>query len=180
MHLQECCLVLKIPQKWYSSVDVLNLLLPYKPHRIMKNIFILGLILIASSAFSQERYMDLTRDSVMKRLSANFDNVASNDTALVIKHKRDGTDWRYFMFGKSGKCEVVGWEVAYYNDFIDLENKLKRTKFKNKGEVEYNFVVNKIKGAIYTNGKENYILMYGAINPNMSATTRGIVYFKTK
>ena len=103
-----------------------------------------------------------------------------NDTAMVVRIKRDQTTWRYFKFGQDGKCELTAWETSFYGDFSDLEKKMRTKKYKKGAEVEYNFLVSKVKGQLYTNGKETYILMYGAINPNMSATTRGIIYYKAK
>jgi hypothetical protein len=143
----------------------------------MKNLVLSALILLSVSAHSQERYIGLTRDSIKSFHAKYFETVSTNDTAIVVKNKRDGTDWRFFNFDKTGKCVLAAKEVPFYNDFTDLEKKLKSKKYKNNGEVEYNFGVSKAKGAMYTNGKETYILMYGAINPNMSATTRGIIYY---
>ncbi len=144
----------------------------------MKNLLFLFLVLLSFSAFSQERYLGLTRDSLVKFHAKNFVTEVSNDTALVVKLKQGGIDWRYFKFDKTGTCVLAAKEVPFYDDFTNLEKKLKAKKYKSGGEAEYNFVVSKVKGSVYTNGKETYILMYGAINPNMSATTRGVIYYK--
>jgi hypothetical protein len=146
----------------------------------MKNLLFLYMLAIAIPARSQERYIGLTRDSITKFHAKYFETLTSNDTAMVVKVKSDGTTWRYFKFDKASICEVAGWEVQFYNGFTDLEKKLKSKKYKNTGEIEYNFVVQKVKGAKYTNRKETYILMYGAINPNMSASTRAVIYYKGK
>jgi hypothetical protein len=146
----------------------------------MKNILIACMVLLSTAAYSQERYIGLTRDSLVKFHAKNFEHVKENDSALVVRLKRDQTTWRYFKFDESGTCVLTAWEASFYGDFTDLEKKLKSKKYKHPGEVEYNFLVSTIKGAMYTNGKETYILMYEAINPKMSATTRGIIYYKTK
>ncbi len=146
----------------------------------MKNILFPVFMFITVSAYSQERYIGLTRDSIVSFHSKYFENVSSNDTALLVKYKRDGLDWRFFKFDKGGKCVLAAKEIAFYNEFTDLEKKLKSKKYKKTGEVEYNFVVAKVKGISYTNGKETYILMFNPINPNLSASTRAVVYFKTR
>lgn len=146
----------------------------------MKNLLALTLLLISITCYSQERYIGWTRDSITSFHTKNFEKVASNDTSLLVKIRRDGTTWRFFKFDGTGKCTLCAWEVPFYNDFTDMEKKLKAKKYKNTGEVEYNFVVSKVKGTSYTNGKETYILMFGAINPNMSASTRGVIYYKAR
>lgn len=114
----------------------------------MKNTLFVLLLLCAVTVRSQERYIGLTRDSITKFHAKNFETAASNDTAMVVKIKRDGTTWRYFKFDKSNICEVAGWEVQFYNEFTDLEKKLKSKKYKSNGELEYNFIVQKVKGAV--------------------------------
>lgn len=146
----------------------------------MRKVLLIVSLGITATAFSQERYIGWTRDSIKAFHTKNFENVVVNDTAQVVKIRRDGTTWRYFRFDSKGICVLTGWEVAFYNDFTDLEKKLKAKKYKNVGEVEYDFVASKVKGALYTNGKENYILMYKPINPNLSATTRAVVYYKSR
>lgn len=146
----------------------------------MRNILVAALLLLAVPARSQERYIGLTRDSIVSFHAKNFEKILSNDTALLVKYKRDGLDWRFFRFDNTGKCVLAAKEVSFYNDFTNLEKKLKSKKYKSTGEVEYDFIAAKVKGASYSNGKENYILMYKPINPNLSATTRAVVYYKTK
>ncbi len=146
----------------------------------MRNIFFVVLLFASLSCSAQERYVGLTRDSIVSFHAKNFEQLASNDTALLVKNKRDGLDWRYFWFDKAGKCTLASKEVPFYNDFTDLEKKMKKKKYKDAGEVEYDFIKSKVKGTLYSNGKENYVLMYKPINPNLSATTRAIVYYKTK
>ncbi|MCD6013417.1 MAG: hypothetical protein K0Q79_3279 [Flavipsychrobacter sp.] len=144
----------------------------------MKNILLVACVLLSVVCYSQERYIGLTRDSITTFHAKYFDQVYSNDTALLVKHK-NGLDWRYFRF-EQGVCTICAKEVLFYNDFINLEKKLKSQKFKDMGETVYDFAVSKVKGTIYTKGKENYILMYKPINPNLSATTRAVVYYKMK
>jgi hypothetical protein len=146
----------------------------------MKNILFAILMLATITGYSQERYIGLTRDSITKFHAKNFEHVGANDTALLVKLKRGGLNWRFFKFDNSGICVLAAEEVSYYNDFTDLEKKLKLKKYKSAGEVEYNFVAAKVQGAAYTNGKDTYILMYKPINPNLSATTRAVVYYKNK
>ena len=88
--------------------------------------------------------------------------------------------WRFFRFDAAGKCNLTAWEVPFFNDFTDLEKTLKAKKYKKVNEVEYDFLVRKAKGIYYTNGKDNYILMFDAINPIMTNSTRAIIYSKTK
>ena len=146
----------------------------------MRTLLFLSLLLIGTRIYAQERYIGWSRDSIKSFHAKNFAEVASNDTAVLVKIARDGTDWRFFVFDKSGICIRAAEEINYYNAFTDLEKKLKAKKYKRAGEVEYDFIVAKVKGELYTNGKENYVLMYKPINPNLVATVRSVVYYKTK
>ncbi len=138
------------------------------------------LLLLTTNAMAQERYVGLTRDSIESFHKTYFETETKNDTALVVKIKRGGSEWRYFSFDQQGICRKAAIEVPFFNDFTDLEKKLRTKKYKKAGEITYDFVVKKMHGALYTNGKDSYMLMFGAINPNMSASTRGIVYFKNQ
>lgn len=146
----------------------------------MKKLFLAVCMLPAVTGYSQERYIGLTRDSLVSFHAKYFDQVYNNDTALLVKYRRDGLDWRYFKFDRAGICTLAVKEVPFYNDFTDLEKKLRSQKYKTTGETEFDFGVQKVQGAGYTKGKENYVLMYKPINPNLSASTRAVVYFKTK
>jgi hypothetical protein len=146
----------------------------------MKNILLIALLLLSFSSYSQERYIGLTRDSLIKFHAKYFDQVLSNDTALIVKIREHGSDWRYFKFDKEGKCEVCAVHVHYYNDFTDLEKKLKAKKFKDVGEVKYDYIVRSTGGRHYTKGNEHYLLMFEPINPNLMNTVRSVIYYKTK
>ncbi len=145
----------------------------------MKNILFAACVLLSVVCYAQERYIGLTRDSITTFHARYFEQIYSNDTTLLVKHK-GGLDWRYFKFDRSGVCTVCAKELLFYNDFIILEKKLKTQKFKDIGETVFDFGVSKVKGSAYTKGKENYLMMYMPINPNLTASTRAVVYYKTK
>lgn len=146
----------------------------------MKNILLAAFILISGSAFAQERFIGATRHYIDSFFFTYSEKMMSNDTAIVVKPKQGSTNWSYYKFDDAGIVVLAAKELQFFNEFTDLEKKLKAKKYKKVGEVEYNYVVRKTKGALYTNGKDNYIMMYDPINPNMSNSTRSVIYYKTK
>ena len=147
----------------------------------MKKSLVLMAMLITSALHAQEKYIGLTHDSLLGFHRANFETVMNNDTALLVKDKSTGKDYRFFKFDTSGICYLATKNMPYYDDILNLETKLTEQGYqKSARPFEMDFLIRKITGVLYTRGKENYVMMSAAICPGLASSTRTVVYFKKK